>query len=294
LDKSRLNVGAVDKSGNRGAYYSISFGGTVDQPLVEFFMLDTERLNINAGFEEWNPSGAKIYDTNSKKYLSAVSENKPYSFSYDPSDPSSVAYSGTTTDANNGYDQYVWLRQSLENSTAAWKIITGHHPVYASGRWSDTQPDDHMSVPYMQRLLNSLPEGSFDAYYNGHDHYYERVLESKAGGIGFGIPFITNGNSGRNLSKKIQVPYGESVYNPVSWDSTKSDQNPNLPAFPYLLDSAPLEVASSGLAGGGPTPERRGFSNGLYGYGFGATRLEAEEGYLLFQYEEAPIIWLGG
>jgi hypothetical protein len=288
-DKARLNVGAVDKSGNRGAYYSMSFGGTVEQPLVEFFMLDTERLNINAGFEEWNPSGAKTSVSDSDRYFSEVEDNKPYSFTYNPSDPSSLASVGTTTDPNNGYDQFTWLRQSLENSTAPWKIITGHHPVYASGRWSDRQPDDHMSVPYMQRLLNALPEGSFDAYYNGHDHFYERVIESKAGGIGLGIPFITNGNSGRNLSKKIQVSYGESVYDPESWDLTEGTQNPNLDAVPYLLDSAPLEVASSGLAGGGAN-ESRGFSNGLYGYGFGATRLEVEEGYLLFKYEEAPLI----
>ena len=38
-DRARLNIGAVDKSGNRGAYYSISLGGTVQKPLVEFFML---------------------------------------------------------------------------------------------------------------------------------------------------------------------------------------------------------------------------------------------------------------
>jgi hypothetical protein len=289
-DRARLNIGAVDKSGNRGAYYSISLGGTVQKPLVEFFMLDTERLNINAGFEDWNPSGYKIFDITSNKYISEVEGNGEFSFSYDPSNPLSLAYSGTTTDPDNGYDQFNWLRQSLENSKAEWKVITGHHPVYASGRWSDRQPDDHMSIPYMQRLLKALPKGSFDAYYNGHDHYYERVLESNSAGIGLGIPFITNGNSGRNLSKKIQVPYGESIYNPSSWDTKKTPQNPNLPTIPFLLNSAPLQVASSGLAGGGDKNETNEFSNGLYGYGFGATKLEVEDGYMLFKYEEAPLI----
>jgi hypothetical protein len=202
------------------------------------------------------------------------------------------AYAGTTTDPDNGYDQFTWLRQSLENSKAAWKVVTGHHPVYASGRWSDRQPDDHMSLSYMQRLLKALPEGSFDAYYNGHDHYYERVIEGAAGGIGLGIPFITNGNSGRNLSKKIQVPYGTSIYNPSAWDKAnkkveKPEENPNEPLTIYPFDAAPLEVASSALAGG-VNGETNNFQNGLYGYGFGATKLEVEEGYLLFKYEEAP------
>ena len=291
-DRPRLNVGAADKSGNRGAYYSITLGGTVEQPLVEFFMLDTERLNINAGFEDWNPSGAKVQDESSGKFSSKVKRDKQFSLSYDPSNPSSEAYAGTTTDPDNGYDQFTWLRQSLENSKAAWKVVTGHHPVYASGRWSDRQPDDHMSLPYMKRLLKALPEGSFDAYYNGHDHYYERVLEGVAGGIGLGIPFITNGNSGRNLSKKIQVPYGTSIYNPSAWDKAnkkveKPEENPNEPLTIYPFDAAPLEVASSALAGG-VNGETNNFQNGLYGYGFGATKLEVEEGYLLFKYEEAP------
>lgn len=288
-ERARLNVGAVDKTGNRGAYYSISFGGTTAEPLVEFFMLDTQRLNINAGFEDWNPTGAKTLNPTTGRYENGVNDDPDFSLTYDPSNPESAALTGTTTDPDNGYDQFAWLRDALEGSKAQWKVITGHHPVYASGRWGDTQPDDHMSNPYIQRLLNALPEGSFDAYYNGHDHYYERVLESKEGGIGLGIPFITNGNSGRNLSKKIQVPYGTLVYEPTQYDP-KTIGNPNAKRLPYLLDSAPLEVASSGLAGNGDKIENNSFSNGLYGYGFGATKLDANDRYLLFHYKEAPIV----
>ena len=288
-DQARLNVGAVDLTGNRGAYYSMSFGGALDKPLIEFFQLDTERLIINAGFEDWNPSGMKVLnqDGTYKNKFEDSKESKGYSLTYDPSNPSSLAFKDTTTDPDNGYDQFAWLKESLAKSNATWKVITGHHPVYASGRWTDIQPDDHMSNPSLQRLLKALPEGSFDAYYNGHDHFYERVLESKAGGIGLGIPFITNGNSGRNLSKKIQVPYGTSVYEPSNFDK---DSNPNIGAENYLLQSGPLEVAASGLSGEGDKDNRSGFSNGLYGYGFGATRVEVEEGYLLFHYEEAEVV----
>jgi hypothetical protein len=302
-DQARLNVGAVDPSGNRGAYYSITFGGSVEKPLVEFFNLDTERLNVNAGFEDWNPSGMKvltkvpnpetgIYED---KYVNQVASKENDSLHYDPSSPTSAALAGTTNDPDNGYDQFIWLKNSLEKSKATWKIINGHHPVYASGRWKDTQPDDHMSNVYLQRLLNALPEGSFDAYYNGHDHFYERVLESKQGGIGLGIPYITNGNSGRNLEKKIQVYYGVSVYEPTEYDGSNPDEvenkkgNPNEDALKYLLDSAPLEVGASGLSGSGDSQEREGFANGFYGYGFGATKLDLDEGYLLFHYQEAPI-----
>ena len=287
-DRKRLRVGSVDTSGNRGAYYAMSFGGTSRKPLIDFFMLDTGRLNINAGFEDWNPSGTKQVNAETGLYENEVKGNPDFSLTYDPSDPNASALENTTTDPQNGYAQFSWLKNALQQSNAKWKVITGHHPVYASGRWSDEQPDDHMSNPYLQRLLKALPEGSFDAYYNGHDHFYERVLESKEGGIGLGIPFITNGNSGRNLSKKIQVPYGTSVYEPAQYDP-ETEGNPNAKALPYLLDSAPVEAGSSGLAGSGDKAETNRFSNGLYGYGFGATRLKTDKDFLLFHYQEAPI-----
>ena len=287
-DRKRLRVGSVDTSGNRGAYYAMSFGGTSAKPLIDFFMLDTERLNINAGFEDWNPSGAKEFNADTGLYENAVDANYDFSLTYDPSDPNASALENTTTDPSNGYAQFSWLKEALQESKAEWRVITGHHPVYASGRWGDEQPDDHSSNAYLQRMLKALPQGSFDAYYNGHDHFYERVLESKTGGIGLGIPFITNGNSGRNLSKKIQVPYGTSVYEPTQYDP-ETEGNPNTKALPYLLDSAPVETGSSGLAGNGDEAENNGFSNGLYGYGFGATRLTTDKDFLLFRYQEAPI-----
>lgn len=227
VDRARLRIGAVDRTGNRGAYYSIGLGGSPRKPLVEFFMLDTERLNINAGFEKWNPTGTRIKSPNGV-YKDAVPTDRNHSLIYDPSKPTSPAAAGTSTDPFNGYAQYQWLKSSLASSNARWKVVTGHHPVYASGRWSDRQPDDHMSNLYVQRLLKALPKGSFDAYYNGHDHFYERVLESNDKGIGLGIPFITNGNSGRNLSRKIQVPYGTSVYEPTQWDTKPDPRHPDV------------------------------------------------------------------
>ena len=306
-NRSRLNIGSIDDTGNRGVYYSMSFGGTSSAPLIEFFLLDSERLNVNAGMEKWNPSGSKTlvdadYDANGNlvggRYVNAIKDNEIYSLTYDPTLPANATdpanplisgkpYAGTTNAPDNGYDQYQWLDRSLAASKAQWKVITAHHPVYASGRWKDEQPDDHMSNAYLQRLLKALPAGSFDAYYNGHDHFYERVLESKPGGIGLGIPFITNGNSGRNLEAKMQLPYGTSVYTPPPGGSFNQDPNKN--ALKYLLDSGPLLVGASGLTGS-PDKNSKTLANGLYGYGFGAVKLNITDDHLLLAYEEAPLI----
>lgn len=282
-DANRLNVGSVDTTGNSGTYYSITFGEQANgNPLVEVFNLDSERLNINAGFANWNPSGMKTQNPDGS-WSDAVKRDSQYSITYDPTNPDQAPYAGTTTDEDNAYAQYTWLRDSLATSTAKWKIITGHHPVYTSGQWGKYQPDDHMSIPYMQKLLDALPKGSFDAFYNGHDHYYERVLEQNGNGIGQGIPFITNGNSGRILYRKAQVPYGTSVYEPISPGTS------NEAVIDELLASDPASVGSSGIGQAGGT-DTAGISPGLYAYGFGGTRTEFDDGFLFFNYQQAPMI----
>ena len=296
-DKNRLNVGSVDKTGNSGTYYSIKLGGSANNPLVEVFELDSERLNVNAGYEDWNPAsqdGMRTLDDKGlykNKISSDANINYDPTIPYDPSNRNTVPLEGTTNDPNNGYKQYEWLKNSLNKSNATWKIITTHHPTYGSGRWADSEPDSHMSNPYIQRLLNALPKGSFNAVYCGESHFYERTLESKAGGIGLGIPFIVQGNAGRNLERKVQIPYGGSVYNPPEGGfDEKNNPNPNLKALQAnaLLDSGPIIVGTSGLSGT-PKTQKDNFANGLYGYGFGAVKVDANASYLLFNYQETPV-----
>ena len=282
-DSSRVNIGSVDITGNSGTYYSITFGEQANgHPLLEFFNLDTQRLDINAGLQDWNPSGTRTQNPDGS-WSNAVQMDVDYSITYDPTNPDQAPLPGTTTDPINAYAQYTWLQTSLAASNAKWKIITGHHPVYTSGQWGSQQPNDHMSLPYVQKLLKALPTGSFDAWYNGHDHYYERVLEQNGDGIGQGIPFITNGNSGRILYAKGQVPYGTSVYTPTSPGTS------NAAVIDELLPSDPASVGSSGLGQDG-NANTAGFSPGLYAYGFGGTRMEFDNNFLFFNYQQAPMV----
>jgi tartrate-resistant acid phosphatase type 5 len=60
--------------------------------------------------------------------------------------------------------QLAWLRQTLAESTARWKIVVGHHPVFSSSPMhGDTE----------ELLTNFLPlfeEFGVDAYLCGHEH----------------------------------------------------------------------------------------------------------------------------
>ena len=289
--QTNVKLKKADGTGQSGIYYSVELGkqdnGT---PLIEVFSLDAQRLMMNAG-GYYNLSDG--FGTNN-------TQTAPFNYAYDPTQSYAA---GTNTaavlssDPRNGQDQFDWLKTSLANSKAKWKIIMGHQPIYSSGQWGKSQPDDHMSNPVLQRVLNALPEGSFDAYINGHSHYYQRVLEGNNQGIGQGIPFITNGNSGRILYAINQTSYGDSVYSPGTPGLTQAIYNgvgsKGGDISPYLLPSNPTTVGvsggyfttSTGLYNGSKT----GFTAGAYGYGFGGQDAQANDGYLFFNYKQTDV-----
>jgi acid phosphatase len=59
--------------------------------------------------------------------------------------------------------QMAWFEAALAASTAPWKIVIGHHPVYSGGIHGDT--------PYLvEHVLPLLQKYKVQAYINGHDH----------------------------------------------------------------------------------------------------------------------------
>lgn len=71
--------------------------------------------------------------------------------------------------------QLAWFKSALAASTAQWKLVFGHHPIYSGG--------DHGDTPeLMETLLPLLREHKVQAYFNGHDHDLQHL---QAGGIDF-------------------------------------------------------------------------------------------------------------
>jgi hypothetical protein len=292
-NQNNVKVQKADGSGQSGIYYSVELGAQANgDPLIEVFSLDAQRLMMNAGYYNLSDGfGSNNLQTGTPNYA------------YDPTKPY-VAGTSTaavlTNDPANGQAQFAWLEESMANSKAKWKIIMGHQPIYSSGQWGKSQPDDHMSNPLLQKVLDALPTGSFDAYLNGHSHYYQRVLEGNTQGIGQGIPFITNGNSGRGLYAINQTLYGDNVYTPSTPGLSLATYNGVGSASgdisPYLLQSAPTTV---GVSGGWFTTDavdnnykgnKTGFTAGAYGYGFGAQDAQANDGYLFFNYKQTDVL----
>ena len=66
--------------------------------------------------------------------------------------------------------QLAWFKNALAASTAPWKIVIGHHPIYSGGIHSDT-------AELKQHILPLLHEYKVQAYINGHDHDLQHLVQ---------------------------------------------------------------------------------------------------------------------
>ena len=59
--------------------------------------------------------------------------------------------------------QLSWFKKALAASTAPWKIVFAHHPIYSGGLHGD-------SPELIENILPLLVQYKVQAYFNGHDH----------------------------------------------------------------------------------------------------------------------------
>jgi acid phosphatase len=96
------------------------------------------------------------------------------------------AYIGTRTNIT-GQDtdaQLRWLDAALGKSTADWKIVIGHHPIYTA--LAPEPGYDHDQPDLIVRLDPILRAHNIHIYINGHDHNLQVVKVN-------GITYVTNG-----------------------------------------------------------------------------------------------------
>ena len=117
-----------------------------------------------------------------------------YSFNKGDVNEGMVEFFALDTNGNAPWDaQLTWLDQQLAQSTAPWKIVYGHHPLYSSGR--------HGSNPELTaKLAPIFAKHKVPLYLCGHDHGYERSIPLD------GTIYIVNGGGGAPLYKFGRSP----------------------------------------------------------------------------------------
>ena len=86
--------------------------------------------------------------------------------------------------------QLAWLDRALGQSTAPWKIVIGHHPIYTVSGGKRDQKD------LIAMLLPILTAHRVPLYINGHDHNLQLIERD-------GIAFITCGAG--SLTNKVKA-----------------------------------------------------------------------------------------
>jgi len=85
-----------------------------------------------------------------------------------------------------------WIESGLQNSTATWKLVIGHHPLYTCGVRKN-QPQ------YMRKFEGLFNETQVDAYFCGHEH--DLQVHKPNGSVTY---FVSGGGGNK---RAIQAPF---------------------------------------------------------------------------------------
>jgi len=87
--------------------------------------------------------------------------------------------------------QVLWLDRAIASSTARWKVVYGHHPIFAPER--NAKSGNYMA--YMRTRLWPVLKGRVDAYLCGHQHAMAHMDSVD------GVHFFMSGGGGSALGK---------------------------------------------------------------------------------------------
>lgn len=96
--------------------------------------------------------------------------------------------------------QLDWINSTLKNATEKWKIVVGHHPIYA-----ETSKDDAERTDMQSRVDTILRKYNVDMYICGHIHNFQHIRTKSSK-----IDYIVN--SSGSLSRKIKNPVEGTVF----------------------------------------------------------------------------------
>jgi tartrate-resistant acid phosphatase type 5 len=85
----------------------------------------------------------------------------------------------------------LWLGKAIAASTARWKVVYGHHPIFAP----EHTVKAGLYMKYMQARLWPIIRGRVDAYLCGHQHAMAHMAAQE------GVHFFMSGGGGGALSK---------------------------------------------------------------------------------------------
>jgi 3',5'-cyclic AMP phosphodiesterase CpdA len=96
--------------------------------------------------------------------------------------------------------QLDWIDATLKSATEKWKIVVGHHPVYA-----ETSKDDDERTDMQKRVDPVLRKHNVDMYICGHIHNFQHIRVKDTN-----IDYVVN--SSGSQSRKVKNPVEGTVF----------------------------------------------------------------------------------
>jgi len=110
--------------------------------------------------------------------------------------------------------EVLWLDKAIGGSDARWKVVYGHHPIFAPERNAKAG----MYMTYMQARLWPLIRGRVDAYLCGHQHAMAHMEPRD------GVHFFMSGGGGAPLAKVAKkasdAVFAQSAFGFLTLDAT--------------------------------------------------------------------------
>lgn len=119
-----------------------------------------------------------------------------YIYSYDDVQMFSL---NANLDYSIGSSQYNWMQSELAKSNSKWKIVLIHFPPYSSGPHGNTENMANSLIPLFDQY-------QVDLVLSGHDHGYERSLDSSD------VAYIVSGGGGSPLYTQENTNYYSQFY----------------------------------------------------------------------------------
>lgn len=126
--------------------------------------------------------------------------------------------------------QLEWLEAALANSTADYKIVAGHHPVYADTKKEDSERLDMQK--YVEPLLDKY---AVDLYLSGHIHSHQHIRHANSG-----TDYVVVSSGA--LSRKVKAIEGTQFCSPRTGFAYVTIQKGSITLF--LLDKDGNELYS--------------------------------------------------
>lgn len=125
-------------------------------------------------------------------------------------------------------EQKIWLRERLEHSSAHWKVVIGHHPMYTKGRGHQLAcvrlRDEMYTCNRYNRITkryeraqcqgfgmeNVVANGGADLYISGHEHVFQHTNHRD-------VQHVVCGNSGADIRENEGFYGGKLSVAHVDW-----------------------------------------------------------------------------